>query len=293
MLEDRAPLVVASLVMGAYVLFMSCHSLWRGGWTVGPRYIAMSLPFFVYLIIAMCDTLADRVPRLVASVLSGAITVSVMVTLFCSSVSQGFPFVYFNPLFEVALPLIADGYVFANAGNLMGLQGIESILPLFACVGAALVVILLGAYRGITTVRMGEASPHRATRKTMITQSLFTLGNGLLLAAVVLFVLSLPQRPWSEKKQKSLSWMRTFWRPTNQGAPSRLLEELKKAKKTRALGKSELIALAKAESKLGHLSKAKRWLSKALTPHAPSTPKKKKKLEGIKRPVKPPPVPSP
>ncbi len=42
---DKPLAAVCTLVVGFYLCFLSSLNFWRGGWTVGPRYIVASLPF--------------------------------------------------------------------------------------------------------------------------------------------------------------------------------------------------------------------------------------------------------
>ncbi|MBM4373325.1 MAG: hypothetical protein FJ098_16835, partial [Deltaproteobacteria bacterium] len=49
------PACTAAVAVLAFTVFISCHSLWRGGWTVGPRYMVPFVPFAGLLIVLLLD----------------------------------------------------------------------------------------------------------------------------------------------------------------------------------------------------------------------------------------------
>ena len=120
------------LAMVLLSLFILCHSLWRGGWTLGPRYIVAIVPFGA---IALTQAWASR-DRLSKTGRSWSLTflvltvVSIAITGASSMVSQGFHTAFFNPVAEAVWPLLSSGYVTLNLGHLMGLDGLFSLVPL-------------------------------------------------------------------------------------------------------------------------------------------------------------------
>ena len=60
---ERATVLVSASVAVLYLLFISSINLWRGGWEVGPRYIAAMLPFLLPPIAAQLEDWAARPVR--------------------------------------------------------------------------------------------------------------------------------------------------------------------------------------------------------------------------------------
>lgn len=201
----RAEVAVALWVALLYAVFITCHSLWRGGWTLGPRYIVGFVPFAAFAIAVAASRLAAMAPRATAIALSGAVTASVFVTFTCSLVSQGFPFEFYNPFVEVALPMVRDGWVARNAGNLLGLHGLWSVAPLLLIVAA----LLLGA------LLAGPPSPALARVSRAAVAALF--------ATVIVVALTVPERPWTKQKAGMVRWLQDLWVPPDQSPVARTL----------------------------------------------------------------------
>lgn len=171
----RSVAFFASLVAVAMlVLFISCHSLWRSGWTVGPRYIVPFVPFAGLAILLALDGLRQqRWARWVVGTLVGG---SMLVTGASSMVSQGFGFGFHNPVNELVIPLLREGYVTWNPGYLLGLDGLWTLFPLWGAGVAALCYVL----------QSGFSSPHVSWAGRWFLMSLSILGSVLILRAVAL-----------------------------------------------------------------------------------------------------------
>jgi hypothetical protein len=128
----------------ALTLFIVCHSLWRGGWTLGPRYIVPIVPFGAMLVLHGFHRVSLRFPSITRFVFTVGVLAAVFITAASSLVSQGFDLMFYNPLQEVVLPMLSDGYITINLGNLVGLTGLSSIIPMIILM---LPVILLLIWR--------------------------------------------------------------------------------------------------------------------------------------------------
>lgn len=194
---DSYAMHAAIAMMIAYGVFISSHSLWRGGWTLGPRYIVGIGPPMVFVIaqwISSSRVFSGKYILLMMSVIA-----STMVTLCCSLVSQGFPFEFFNPLIEVAIPLLRDGYVVRNAGNLIGLTGLTSLIPFAVLVGMS---VLSAAFLLVRDARW----PSRVSQ----------VGTAMLLGVALTMGLTQPVEPWTEAKARRETWLRGVWEPIEQ-----------------------------------------------------------------------------
>lgn len=139
-----AETVVAVLVVLVYVVFVASlvPEFGRAGWSVGPRYIAITMPFLAWLAGAGLAALDDprgglddeRLNIAVrafarATVLAGVIVNVVAVTTFPHWPSQ-----LVNPLYELSFRLLRHGYAPHSLGTLLGLRGLASLVPLYAAV---------------------------------------------------------------------------------------------------------------------------------------------------------------
>lgn len=138
--------VLAGLVMLVYVGFVaSLHpSFGRAGWSVGPRYVMIAMPFVAWLSAAGLDLCLRytplRVPAL-AFVLTG-----VAIHVLATTTYPHWPSEFENPLYEISLLLLKEGHAPHSLGTLVGLRGTLSLLPLYLGV-SALVLYLLASTR--------------------------------------------------------------------------------------------------------------------------------------------------
>lgn len=140
-----AETLVATLVVGVYFAFVASLEprFGRAGWSVGPRYLAVAVPFLAWLAAAGMDV-AFRTPATVVPALA-LVLVGVEVHVIAATTYPHWPTKLANPLFENSIRLLRSGYASPSLGTLFGLHGIASIAPLY--VGIAIVVASLLAPR--------------------------------------------------------------------------------------------------------------------------------------------------
>ena len=139
--------LVCALVVAANLLFVGSlvPEFGRAGWSVGPRYLIVALPFFAWLA-STGLAVADRavVWRTLAHAL---ILVGVVVFVVAATTYPHWPNVFDNPLYEVSYRLLAEGRAPHSLGTAFGLRGIASLVPLYALVAALVVGLLAGRDR--------------------------------------------------------------------------------------------------------------------------------------------------
>jgi hypothetical protein len=132
------------VVLGAtvlMVLFNASSTMWWGGFAVGPRYLLPALPFFA---MGMVFMLTEDKPPALKLLLGAAMVFSFVAVWGLTLADQAFPSdTIKNPLLEYALPNWQGGNIARNIGTLIGLKGIDSVVPLLGTV-AFLLLLWLG-----------------------------------------------------------------------------------------------------------------------------------------------------
>jgi hypothetical protein len=134
--EGLVPLaVVASLL-----LFQAGMSNWRGGWSVGPRYIVAAAPF---LAAAIARSWPQPSPPGWITMFAALVGASVFLCGLSGAMFPHYPEAYGNPVFDLTVPLLRHGFAPYSLGYVAGLSGAASLLPLVAIALAAWTATLL------------------------------------------------------------------------------------------------------------------------------------------------------
>lgn len=137
---------VACLVIGYYLVFQVCHSLWGSGWTVGPRYVTPIAPFAAVAIALAIGRAGQRVRSGALSCFAGAGSAGILATGLTSLVGQGFPPETAHPLVQAVGPLLRHGYVARNPLQALGVPGVWSALPTLLGLAVAVMLCLRAAW---------------------------------------------------------------------------------------------------------------------------------------------------
>jgi len=138
---------VCAVVAALYLLFLGSlvPEFGRAGWSVGPRYIAVALPFLAWLAAAGLAAIGDRVAPLAAAY--AAILVGVVVHVAAATTFPHWPTAFRNPLYEVSFRALGEGLAPHSLGTAVGLRGLASLAPIYALVAALCGVLLAGRSR--------------------------------------------------------------------------------------------------------------------------------------------------
>jgi hypothetical protein len=149
----RSAAVAASAVAGYYFLFNASFSAWDGGWSYGPRYLSAGLPL---LSVGLAPVWTRANPRL-RQILAALAVCSGLFSLMAVSTTAQPPDQFRCPFFQLSAPSFWSGKLSLtqgsmltpsetaggqahgafNLGELAGLHGLPSLIPLFVIWGLA------------------------------------------------------------------------------------------------------------------------------------------------------------
>lgn len=147
--ETRMEAGYALGIIALTTLAISATTYWRGGWTIGPRYLVIAMPFLAYGALAPLSRWAET-KRAWASY--GVATGLTLVGLIASGVPSAYyphlPPEFTRPLPQLFARLIEQGYAPYNAANLVSVCSAVSMVPLALIGIAALLLPLRGLAAG-------------------------------------------------------------------------------------------------------------------------------------------------
>jgi hypothetical protein len=189
--------LVLAIALSMFV-FLAGMSNWRAGWCVGPRYIAAVVPFLFLPILRLWPAIARR--WWATAALVGLTIVSVVLNVVSGAVYPHYPEALRNPVFQLAFPLVQQGYTPYGAGWALGLRGLAALLPIAVAVAGAL---------GLVVADAGRANPRRRLAQA---------GVGAGVAAVLLAALGQYARTPTPAEAHDEATVRSLWEP-RQGIP--------------------------------------------------------------------------
>jgi hypothetical protein len=144
----RPEAVAAALVAVSYVLFVGSlvPEFGRAGASVGPRYIAGSVPFFAWLLAAALDAVDGRAWLRAGA--HGLILAAVVIMVTATTTFPYWPPSIQNPVHEIAFWALSRGRVSPSFGSVIGLRGAAAVVPLYLLVAALAWILLARRQRG-------------------------------------------------------------------------------------------------------------------------------------------------
>jgi hypothetical protein len=138
---------VAVAVTGVMAVFLSGMTNWRAGWcAAGPRYIAVVVPFLIFITARVWKDVVQARVWLQLSLLSATIVSVVLCGL--SGLFPHFPVQLDNPIFDLVVPVLRAGFVPHNLGTALGAGGLITLLPWAAAIVLAIVAVARAAPGG-------------------------------------------------------------------------------------------------------------------------------------------------
>ena len=185
-----------------YFLFFQCtHSLWRGGWVVGPRYVTAMVPFAALAVAYFGDRLVGRRAVVFDLGLAVSAATAIVVTGAATAVCQGFPLEVYNPLSEVVGPLLRNGWTWSSPLYWLGMAALPAAVPW----AIALAIAALWAIVSLQPAALrGRGWPMRAVGVT---------GVALVVAVAVCGLWSVPSRRTPEERMETVKFLSETWFP--------------------------------------------------------------------------------
>jgi hypothetical protein len=202
----RAALVVLG-ILGATMVAVSFQIAWDGGWVVGPRYLVLFYPFLAWAAVHGWDAVDRRWPGLAGPLLLGLTVPGLLLSTLPAAYYPHLPPEISRPLSQVVVVLVGHGYAPHNLGQRFGLLGTASMVPFFALLVAAW-LLLLG------TVRRARA---RAA-----------LG-GAAVAALVAVPLAWDPSPEDPDVRRAVAFVTEHWDPAGEDRAARLAARMAEA----------------------------------------------------------------
>jgi hypothetical protein len=176
---------------------------WDGGWTVGPRYATVIVPFVIFGAGLGWEASRPSIRRVLLPLGAGLGIASVFFTTLTSVLFPHLPPEHVNPVFEIILPLWRDAFTPHSLGRwLFGLEGRAAQAPFLAVLGAIVVYL--------AWVASGRFLPSRAS----VARALGSSAAALVVVAIVLYQGSLPRTKPQRVVDAGTAWIRkTIWEP--------------------------------------------------------------------------------
>lgn len=133
----------AALVVLLTWLETAMLSNWRGGWTIGPRYLATIAPFVAFAALDAMERGFARLPRFTEAFAIGGLATALLASGLPSALYPHLPEAIVRPLPQLFWPMLAQGYATPNAGSHLDLDGVAGLVPL-ALVALGLLIAVIG-----------------------------------------------------------------------------------------------------------------------------------------------------
>ncbi|MEZ4257294.1 MAG: hypothetical protein R3A78_16520 [Polyangiales bacterium] len=130
--DIRTDVLFAFAVAASTFLAVSSLDNWRGGWTVGPRLIMLTVPFLAWLALLGLDWLAERLPSTSRVFALSAVVAGIVASGIPSVYYPHIPEQFVRPLPQLFDVLIRHDFAPLNEGNRFDLWGTLSMAPVFA-----------------------------------------------------------------------------------------------------------------------------------------------------------------
>ena len=142
-----AEAVVCGFVIAVSYVLAGSLSHSQVGWSVGSRYLAYTVPFYVVPVAATVEAVRSRAIALGPAV--GLVAAAMVTFTALAAVFPYYPDGFSDPFFNITARFGLAGYLPYNLGWLLGLSGLASVVPYLLVVGALLLALLCSFGPGV------------------------------------------------------------------------------------------------------------------------------------------------
>ncbi len=206
--------VALAIPAGTYLLICFMNN-WRGGWTVGPRYLALTLPFLGWAAVEGGRVLHRRMPRTTDAFAIGTTAAGIVASGTMSVYYPHVPEAFTRPLPQLIRPLIRHDFAPLNAGTWLAAAldwapfvGSASMMPL-----AVLALLALG----------WMATAMRRWTDRVLVLALASFFSSMCLAPLV------AEDASATGAADALAYVVRFWEPAGNDAAARLEARARRA----------------------------------------------------------------
>lgn len=190
---------VVALEILFYAFFISLMVYCTGGWSVSQRHLTPMAPFLVIPAVLLLEKLEKWSFGPASDLAWGLALVSVFHTYVSTAVFPHFPEAYRNPVYQLAIPLIREGYAPHSLGRLIGLSGLVSYLPAF----------LLALFLVFGLALWGRKAGEAARRSILM----------IMVVAAFAVPFSLLHRDRTGDEKRADGFVRSIYNPPKDGPP--------------------------------------------------------------------------
>lgn len=203
---------------------------WRGGWTIGPRYLVLVYPFLAWGALYGLEPLVRRAPSVSGALALGTTAAGLLLSGVPSAYYPHYPVPVDRPLSQVGAVLLDHGFAPYTLANRLDVYGGASMLPLGVLAGVVLWWVA-SAQRGA----IGRA---------------VVLVGGSVVATAIAWPLLLDPRPGHPEVREAVALITRTWEPSGHDKAARLAARLRGAEpNVSAEDYRRLAALYRAEGR--------------------------------------------
>lgn len=213
--HERLDVLVALGVCGSTYVLITLMNNWRGGWTVGARYLALALPFAAWFAVEGGRWLTKKMwtPRLVGALALGAMSVGLLLQGGPSAYYPHLPEAFTRPLPQLVRWLVRHDFAPYNAGRyFFGWTGTASMAPLLL---AGVFVVVWVAW---------------AERK--LQDRLFVWIASFFFASWFITPFIMPDMPHEAAANDARRFVEEYWEPAGEDLASGLEERVRRGTAT-------------------------------------------------------------
>ncbi len=155
--DERAQAVAVAAASVLLLLFIAGFRGWRGGWSVGPRYVSELIGLWAVPAALYFDRSARARPALSIATLSALVAVGVVHSGIAGMFFPHLSDALANPVYEMMLPLVARGFAPTSVPLALGASPAVASLSCVLVLSAPLVFAVLVRWRADAARALGAA----------------------------------------------------------------------------------------------------------------------------------------